>query len=139
MEIKRVYTINFELLAKKIVDDYILGEKLASKIRKNYKEDYMKINDYLDIKTLDIKNRSYCLVDDFSGEFEEYNWFDFYVGIYEKDKCVVYITFSYESIDNEIHHIEYYFKNEYKNEYTKVINEYIENVDFSWSENIQLD
>ena len=100
MEIKRVYTINFELLAKKIVDDYILGEKLASKIRKNYKEDYMKINDYLDIKILDIENRSYCLVDDFSGEFKDHNWFDFDVGIYENNKCVVYIIFSYESIDN---------------------------------------
>ena len=133
MEIKRVYTINFELLAKKIVDDYILGEKLASKIRKNYKEDYMKINDYLDIKILDIENRSYCLVDDFSGEFKDHNWFDFDVGIYENNKCVVYIIFSYESIDNEIHHIEYYFKNGYKNEYAKVINEYIENIDFSWN------
>lgn len=139
MKTKRVCTINFELLAEKIVDYYIIGEKFASKIRKNYKEDYIKINDYLDIKTLDIKNRSYCFFDDFIGEFEEYNWFDFYVEIYEKDKCVVYITFSYESIDNEIHHIEYYFKNEYKNECAKIINEYIENFDFSWSENIQLD
>lgn len=139
MEIKRVYTINFELLAEKIVDYYIIGEKFASKIIKNYKEDYIKINDYLDIKTLDIKNRSYCLVDDFSGEFEERNWFDFDVGIYENNKCVVYITFSYESLNNEIHHIEYYFKNEYKNEYAKVINEYIENVYFCWNQNIKLD
>lgn len=139
MEIKRVYTINFELLAEKIVDYYIIGEGFASKIRKNYKEDYIKINDYLDIKTLDIKNRSYGFVDDFSGEFKEYNWFDFHVGIYESDKCVVYIIFSYESLDNEINYIEYYFKNEYKNECAKIINEYIENVDFSWSENIKLD
>ena len=139
MKIKRVYTINFELLAQKIVDCYIIGEGFASKIRKDYKEDYIKINDYLDIKTLDIGNRSYCLVDDSSGEFKEYNWFDFHVGIYENDKCVVYIIFSYESLSDEIHHINYYFKNEHKNEYAKVINEYIENVDFSWSENIQLD
>lgn len=139
MEIKRVYTINFELLAEKIVDYYIIGEKFASKIRKNYKEDYIKINDYLDIKTLDIKNRSYCLIDDFSGEFKEHNWFDFDVGIYENNKCFVYITFSYESLNNEIHHIEYYFKNGYKNEYAKIINEYIENFDFCWNQNIKLD
>lgn len=34
MKTKRVYTINFELLAEKIVDYYIVGEKFASKIRK---------------------------------------------------------------------------------------------------------